>query len=59
MNWLDAESGRVYERPQQYVDEALRFDDVKEGSEFVLRHARSDSLVRFKVDNGKAVHVPE
>lgn len=48
---------RSYATPQAYVDEALRFDDVREGGWFTLRNTDTGLLERFKVERGKAVQL--
>jgi hypothetical protein len=58
MRWFDAGCNRAYETPQAYVDEAIRFDDVREGGQFTLRDLETDDLVRFKVERGKAAQLP-
>lgn len=57
--WFDAGCNRAYETPQDYVDEALRFDDVREGGQFSLIDTHSEKLEWFKVERGKAVHLPQ
>lgn len=55
--WFDQESRRSYATPQEYVDEALRFDDVREGGWFALRNTDTGLLEWFKVARGKAVQL--
>ena len=57
--WFDAESARSYDTPQQYVDEAIRFDDVTEGGQFSLRNNDTGLLVWFRVERGKAGQLPQ
>ena len=55
--WFDQESTRSYDTAQQYVDDALPFDDVREGSRFSLRDTGTGRLEWFKVERGKAVQL--
>lgn len=59
MNWFDLTTGRWYETPQDYVNEALRFDDVREGGQFALREADTGKQIWFRLERGKAVQLPQ
>ena len=53
--WFDSESGLSYDTPQAYLDDAARYDDVREGCNFSLRDTQTQELKRFKMVKGKAV----
>lgn len=57
MNWFDSSCHRSYESPQDYVDDAIRFDDVREGEQFSLLDQIANEVVWFKVERGKAVQL--
>ncbi len=59
MRWWDVGCDRAYATPQDYVDEAIRFDDVREGGQFSLRDTHTGRLEWFKVERGKAVQLPQ
>jgi hypothetical protein len=58
--WLDMVSNRTYETPQAFVDEAVKFDDVREGGGFSLRDLHAQGVpVWFRLERGKPVQLPQ
>lgn len=55
MTWFYSPWCRAYESPQAWVDDAVKFDEAREGTQFEIRDQRTDKLHRFKVEKGKAV----
>lgn len=59
MNWYYSPWCRSYESPQAWVDDAVKFDEAREGTQFEIRDVAEARVRRFKVEKGKAVALPE